>query len=226
MESNCPEAKYLLPGCQLASIVHAVSLCRFPVLAHEQSWDGTNYNIQDSCGSFGTISFAQAGIVGVFFDCNSKRNPHVLGEYVDPNAYFRGMPEILRSIAESEALQYTLEEYNGQVNPMITAAFWCRYPDTVLQSSESWEDSLSNGVHLVERQLQPADVAMKHWIDDSELSESEATLCWELFQRLTAQGVDRIKLDDSEQEFLRRNSVSNEGLDACCQLLSAIGFAT
>jgi hypothetical protein len=64
-------------GCVLASIAHAVFLCRAPLLAHERSWNGSTYGVTDSQGTSGAIVFGEDRhqFVAAFFAEHSSRNP-------------------------------------------------------------------------------------------------------------------------------------------------------
>jgi hypothetical protein len=54
-----PPKTSLWRGSLLASIAHAVFVARAPFLAYSQSWDGRNYSLQDSTGSYGTTAFGR-----------------------------------------------------------------------------------------------------------------------------------------------------------------------
>src|SRR5207248_1258528 len=119
-----PQQRLIWPGAILGSIAHAIFVSHCPDLSCEQSWDGSNYNVQDSAGSRGTIAFSGEKFVGVFFYERSDRNPfHSKSEY-ELDRFFTGLPHDLRSLAQDEALQYVLQESNGAAIPIITSAFW------------------------------------------------------------------------------------------------------
>jgi hypothetical protein len=67
----------LWQGCVLASIAHAVFLCRAPLLAHERSWNGSTYGVTDSQGTRGAIVFGEdrQQFIAAFFAEHSSRNP-------------------------------------------------------------------------------------------------------------------------------------------------------
>ena len=79
MESHgaFPLNSALWQGCVLASIAHAVFLCRAPLWAHERSWNGSTYGVTDSQGTHGAIVFGEdrQQFIAAFFAEHSSRNP-------------------------------------------------------------------------------------------------------------------------------------------------------
>src|SRR5262245_39756267 len=65
----------LQDGAILASLAHACFIVAKPVLSNEQYWAGRNYCVEDSAGSFGTVTFDSDKVVGAFFSAGSERNP-------------------------------------------------------------------------------------------------------------------------------------------------------
>ena len=53
-------------GCILSGIAHAIAVAKFPEISYEHSWDGINYNIQNSEGIRGTITFGKKLCVAAF----------------------------------------------------------------------------------------------------------------------------------------------------------------
>ena len=49
----------------MASIVHAIMVGKYNLLASEQSWDGANYNFQNMEGVRGVISFTEGEYICV-----------------------------------------------------------------------------------------------------------------------------------------------------------------
>jgi hypothetical protein len=66
-------------GCVLASIAHAVFLCRAPLLAYERSWNGSTYGVTDTQGTRGAIVFGEdrRQFVAAFFAEHGGRNPFI-----------------------------------------------------------------------------------------------------------------------------------------------------
>lgn len=151
-QESFPQCMQLWKGAILGTIAHAIRVTSNPDFSHEQSWDGSNYSVQDSMGSRGTISFAKERIVGVFFDKDSPRNPFRSGQAYDLDSLLAGMPTEHLSIANNEALQYVLQEYGGTAMPIITAAFWSA--GDYLTAAEPWSQVFVHGAHLIRIQLQ------------------------------------------------------------------------
>jgi len=217
-----PKFDTLRRGAILGSIVHAVMLCRYPELSHEQSWDGTNYSIQDSMGSRGTIAFRGAKAVGVFFDKNSPRNPFLSKEPYDPDRFFRGMPGDLLPLAGEEALQYVLDEYKGKTSPIITAAFWTEGES--LAAAEEWPPVFDNGAHLIRIQLMDTNTALQEWRAQYEMSAEQVALAQTLFQRKIAAREGPVELAADERQFLAGQAESPDGLDEALESLKEIGI--
>ena len=217
-----PEKERLWPGAILASIVHAIMVSRYPDLAHEQSWDGPNYNVQDSMGSRGTITFSGDHLVGVFFDEHSSRNPFRPGSDYIPERLFTGMPDNLRSLADDEALQYVLQEYQGAIVPVFTAVFWD--DGERLAAAELWQRVFAHGAHLVRLQLMNAEAALAEWQKAYEMSSSQVTLARCLFDRKMAAPNIPIELKGWEPDAVVAEAKSAEGLKESRTSFAEIGI--
>lgn len=221
-KKQIPQASSLLQGSFLGTIAHSISVMLYPDFSHEQSWDGINYNIQDSMGSRGTVTFAGDQVVGVFFDCNSPRNPYRSGEnnQILLQRLFNGIPAYLWNIAKKEALQYVLQEYNGQVLPVVTAVFWSK--GEYLTAAEPWDRVFGHGAHLVKLQLLDIESAIVGWQEEYEFLPAQVDLMRQLFNRKMAAPGHSILLSEQELSILR--SRGTEGLEASRELLAAIGL--
>ncbi|OUB16011.1 hypothetical protein BK708_24175 [Bacillus thuringiensis serovar yunnanensis] len=67
------DKEQLWKGCVLNSIAHAINVAHCPDFSHESSWDGFNYNMQDSQGRQGTITFHPNYTIVCLQDVNSER---------------------------------------------------------------------------------------------------------------------------------------------------------
>jgi hypothetical protein len=215
-----PPRMRLWQGAILGTIAHAIWIVADPLLAAEQSWDGPNYNVQDSMGSRGTITFAGERAVGVFFDAHSRRSPFRSGRDYDLRSFFTGISDELYSLAQQEALQYVLDDYRGALVPIITAAFWSE--GEFLAVAEPWPEVVTNGAHLVSIQLMEPDAAMVEWREECEMSPSQVALMRSLFDRKMATPNAPVVLEDSERDIL--TSEGDEGIDESRRLLAAIGI--
>ena len=204
-----PERKQIWPGAVLGSIVHAIIVSRYPNISNEQSWDGANYNVQDSMGSRGTIAFSGDNLVGVFFDERSPRNPFHSKKPYELNWFLKDIPASLHNLAYDEALQYVLQEYRGKIVPVITSAFWDDGEN--LTAVEPWEEVFANGAHLMRIQLLDTGIALKEWKSLYEMSSSEVALARSLFERKIAEPSRSIKLEVSERNILSAGAKGVEG---------------
>ncbi len=216
----------LFHGAVLASVGHAVYVCRAPDFAAENSWDGQNYNVQDSQGSRGTISFHRDGVVGAFFMADCDRDPFRGGVLIPPRDLLEGAPKSLRDLAESEAFQYLLQEYDGETRPIVTAAFWGESNTGPLCSIETWPETLEHGACLVELVMLGPQAAMEERIKEYRFSKSEVELIWTVFGRRMAEGANPIDLTPSERDTLRSNAISDVAWDACRESFAEIDILT
>jgi hypothetical protein len=217
-----PERQRLWEGAILGSLVHAIMAARYPELAHEQSWDGTNYNVQDSMGSRGTVSFSGQRVVGAFFDAKSPRNPFQSGGTYDVAKLARQMPAEHRRIAEAEAFQYLLQEYGGKTVPVVTAAFWNEGPQ--LTAGESWRHVYENGAHLVRRQLLDLDAALIDWQQAYGMSAPQLGLARQLFELKLLKPNAPLTLGADESKIIQAEAEGPEGLEASRGSFSEIGI--
>jgi hypothetical protein len=210
----------LQKGCWLATIAHAIFVAQHVELANEQSWDETNYNIQDTQGSLGTVSFAQKGVVGAFFDLHSPRNPVTSEMPYDLNALLAEMPRELKDVAEREPLQYLIQDFKGTDVPVITAIFW--EASGRLVSNEPWPNVISNGAHLIETQLQPEAEAINIFRSHYGFSQIQIELLQSLFARKVAAGDASLILSAEERAALSKEG--SEGIEESRALLAGIAI--
>lgn len=209
----------------LASIAHAVFVCRYPDLSNEQSWDGANYNVQDSAGSRATIAFSDERFVGVFFSEGSARNPFHSKATYDLNHFLKDLPPDLQSLAHDEALQYVLQEFNGNTTPIITAAFWGDGKSGRIAAAESWTEVFENGAFLVQNQLVEVESAIQHWKSDFDLSTEEVELVRSLFDRKKTQSRSLIEMNDIERHLWREIADGQDGVEASRESFAEIGIS-
>ncbi|MFB9328942.1 hypothetical protein ACFFSY_23655 [Paenibacillus aurantiacus] len=167
----------LWQGCILASIAHAIDTAHNPEFAHEQSWDGCNYNVQNTSGTRGTVTFQSEYMVAAFRNEHSERLRHAK----DALDYLIDSPDEVKSLAEQETLQYLLDDVDGQTVPLITTAFWG--DGEGIYSQDAMGDMLENGGFLLERQALDADHAINEWQAYYDMSETQTILLRSLFKR-------------------------------------------
>jgi hypothetical protein len=219
-EEAFPHSQELWQGAILGTIFHAVWIAQDSTLAYEQSWDGLNYNIQDSMGSRGTVTFSKEHLVGAIFDNNSLKNPFLsLLEY-EVHDFFEGAPKEVLYIAESETLQYLLQEYKYLVQPVITAAFWSI--DDRITASEPWNKVFVNGAHLLRRQLLDLERATMEWKRYYNMSNEQVSLVVSLFNRRVSARDSLITIRRDEVALIKAQG--DDGWEEARELLTEIGF--
>ena len=166
----------LWKGCILAGLVHAIMVAHYPFIANEHSWDGQNYSVQDSSGQRGTVSFSQNCCVAAFRNDNSKR----IEKMLKPEQFFVGASDEILKLANSEALQYLLDEVDGEIRPVITTAFWGK---DLLFSNDSFDEMLLNGGNLLKYQALDVTAAIQLWKEFYDMSEKQLQLLKSIFNR-------------------------------------------
>ncbi|WP_074606395.1 hypothetical protein [Bacillus cereus group sp. BfR-BA-01350] len=192
------DREQLWKGCILNSIANAIFVAHAPDFSHESSWDGCNYSMQDSQGGRGTITFHPDYTIVCLQDVNSER--------IDEKSYFEGAPSEVIDIAKEEALQYVLEEVEGETVPFITTAFWIE--DSGAYSIDSFEEMEEHGGFLLEIPLLDTESAMERLEEEYELTEEQIELVQLVYERkiknpneeimLSKEEVAMIGMDDSE----------------------------
>ena len=210
----------LFHGCVFATIAHAIHTVEYSELGFEQSWDDKSYNVSDSEGSLGTVTFGDNVTVGAFFDSHSNRSPMTSERPYDLDAMLREMPTSVRELAEREALQYLLQNLDGKEVPLITTVFWSENDQLV--ASEPWEDVLKHGGHLVEVQLAPVDVAIARWTSNYGFEPDQVDLLRSLYERWRAARDSQVTLTAPDQAVLTKRGTV--GLDVARQLLATISI--
>ena len=200
-------------GCVLAGLANAITISKYPMLAHEQSWDGYNYSVQDSAGQRGTISFVDGcadgcmngNCVAAFRNENSER----IADLGLAENYFQGAPSEIIELANAEALQYLLDEVDGEVRPFITTAFWGK---DELYSNDTFEDMLVNGGELLEKQSMDIDDAIDAWQDYLEMNDEQIELLISLYERKVNNFSEPLTLSEEEIDII---CIDDEGLEEC-----------
>ncbi|MBT2701221.1 hypothetical protein J7E79_28490 [Bacillus sp. ISL-40] len=199
------DREQLWEGCILASIAHAIMVAHYPEFSHEQSWDDINYNVQDSSGTRGTITFHPNYLVGAFRNDNSER----LSENIDALDYFIDAPEEAKTLAVNETLQYVLDDVDGKTAPVVTTAFWGNCDG--IYSKDKFEDFIENGGFLIERQVTDIKTAINEWKEDYEMSETQVNLLQSVFKRKISNSTGDIVLTEDEIKMIE--SDDDEGLN-------------
>lgn len=186
-------ANQVWQGVILASIAHAIMVAFYPELAHEHSWDGQNYSIQDSQGGIGTISFQGNEFIGVL-RCNTEG-------YIDNlTNYLKDVPNNLKVLAQNEALQYMRLEVNGNAMPIITTAFWSN--DRKVFTVDGLEGFKENGGSLITNISNDVESAIAAWEEYYEMNDSQLSLLRILYEKRISSPSAKIIISRTEIEMI------------------------
>ncbi|HDR3889883.1 TPA: hypothetical protein QCO65_004359 [Bacillus cereus] len=195
----------LWKGCILRSIADAIFVAHAPDFSHESSWDDFNYSVQDSQGGRGTITFHPKYTIVCLQDVNSER----IDEWIDAANYFEGAPSEVVDIAKEEALQYLLEEVEGETVLFITTAFWI--DDNGAYSIDSFEEMEENGGFLLEIPMLDTKSAIERLEEEYELTEEQIDLLQLVYERKIQNPTEEITLSKEEVAMIGTND--SEGLE-------------
>lgn len=201
--------------CILTSISHAISTANNPDFSYEHSWDGLNYNLQDSHGTRGTITFYHQLVVAAFRNERSER----LYETKNAMAYFADAKEEAKLIAKNETLQYLLEENDGCIKPLITTVFW---GEKDVYSCDDYEAFTSQSGDMLTIQFMEFDKAVEALIEVHDFSTKQTQLLLSLYERKIDNPEVEIVMTRSEISMLE--SEDEEGLEESEVLFNELGI--
>ncbi len=216
-----PTRSRLWQGAILHTIAHAIWIMQHPLLADEVVWRGFNYEIDNSEGTRGIITFSDAGIVGVFRDNLSPRAPwSSKPDSYDFTDFLKGIPTDLYNLMKQHALPY-MHTFGPIIDsPVITAAFWGN--GEALTASEPWSQVLENGANILDIELLDFDEALAVVEENYDFLPFQLATVKTLFKRKMAEPDSVITL--SEQETNSLTEVSSEGFEESSELFLAIGI--
>jgi hypothetical protein len=116
-------------------------------------------------------------------------------------------------------LQYLLDDYEGSVQPIITAACWT--DGDTLTAREPWQTVRAHADHRLTFLTLPMEEAIAAWIEEYEFSEKQAGLLRDLFTRRIATMPPILV---NEQEHRALTAYGDTGLAESRGLLAAIGI--
>lgn len=209
--------KKLWEGCILTTIAHAIMIERYPELTNEQSWDGINYNVQDSCGCRGTITFHKKYLVAVFQDINNKE---MIEKCAKKGAFsiLNIKHKIIEEIARDEALQYVLDDVNGNTVPLITTGFWGI--NNEIYSGYEYKTVEENGAYIITNQTKEFDENLQALINYYDINGELVKLIESIYFRKIQNTNSDIVLYESEKKILLETYGSE--LAECKQTLRQI----
>ena len=190
LKVDCTAAT-LKERCFFAALVHAIAVARFPQIGFEQSWSGVSYNMNDGAGQRGTISFSKDGCTAAFRNESSERM------HWEDNGIrlLRDLPKKLSSLMENETLEFLLDDVQGCVRPVITAAFWGR---DSLFSFDALDELKEHGASLLTFQLLEIERAESLWQEYYEMTKEQINLAKSLFVRKMHDSHKQITLTEFE----------------------------
>lgn len=198
----------------LISIANAIMIGFYPELSHENSWDKYNYNIQDSMGSRGTITFKDGEIVGAF---RNDDEPILQGL----ETYLDQIPNTLKKILMEETLQYLLDEdVNGDILPCITTFFVIQYNNAVSINTDEEFHIKSGG--LISIMCSDYNQVVDFLEESYEMNEIQLTLMDRIYKRK----INNLELDIvlTREEIYMIGDLDDELLVFCRTAFNEIGI--
>lgn len=191
--------KKLWEGCILTTIAHAIMVEEYLELSNEQSWDGMNYNVQDSCGCRGTITFHEKYLVAVFQDINNKK---MIEKCIKEGALniLNIKQKSIEDIASDEALQYVLDDVNGNTIPLITTGFWGI--NNEIYSAHEYKTVEENGAYIITNQIKRLDENLQQLINYYDINDELVKLIESIYFRKIQNPASNIKLRENEKNVL------------------------
>lgn len=186
-------------GCITASVAHAIMITRFPELDYEQSWDGSNYSINDSQGSRGTISFKDEICLAAF----RKESITASNNIFEALEYIKDAPLSFHKLAKSDTFQYLLENKKGKPQPSITGAFWG--DKFGLYSMVDLTEMFVDGGHLFKNMVLSFEENKEAWIKYYEMNNNQI----EVLDYV----IERISVNQENNFILEKNYVKLIGAE-------------
>jgi hypothetical protein len=220
-----PSRAELWQGVVLGTIAHAIWMAPDSTYSYGQGWDGPNYLLKDGRGDCAALTFTPERVVGAFFDLHSVRSPFrdvpklPFGQVYRIEDYFVGAPIEAQALARQEALTYVFDDYEGEAQPVITAACWSE--GDLLAAREPWQEVRPVCAHLLNIQTMPPEQAVAAWTEEYEFDDDQVALLRALFDRRMA-SVHPITVEGNERRTLTARG--DEGLAESRALLAAIGI--
>jgi len=167
----------LYERCVMASVVHAIMVGKYNLLASEQSWDGINYNFQNMEGVRGVISFSEGEYICAI------QNDEEYEEDIEQQVaeILKGASAEILDLAQEEALQYMMVDYKGKYVPFITSAFWG--DGDINYSNQSEEQLIKKSEKIIMPFLYSEDDAKKYWKNYYEMTDEQIGLAEDIYKR-------------------------------------------
>lgn len=223
----------LWEGAIVGGITNALMSARSDLFGNFRQWsgneythDGFDYVLDGMDGREGVIVFEhgwhdpEGCLVGLFFDANSKLSPYSTEEY-DINKFLEGIPEFQREIATYAIKDYLSEEDDGQIFPIVTAAFW--NDGEALIGNASWQEIFTNGGSLIETELMGySELSMGIWKKSYETDEAVFDLIVDLYKKRIDQPYGAINLSEDYYFQFAKLIKDKKSFSMCESLLSGL----
>ena len=211
-------------GAILHSIVNATMIAQNPGYARYLYWDNYNYVMNSMDGLYGTVAFEnpEGSLVAVFFDAHSMYNP-ISHHYVyELDKFFCGMPAGVRTVLKDRALRYNRQFFQGEVTPLVTAAYWD--DGEFLTAAYPWDAVMANGACIMSIELMDCELALDELRDAYQMSQGQVDFARSVFERKMDQRRERFELARSEIDWLVSTSSHPNAMEDCRRAFAAIGI--
>jgi hypothetical protein len=208
-------------GCVFGTIAHAVFCLSNPELEPGQSWENSNYNVQDFAGRLGTITFLDGALVAALFDGHSRRTRDDSTNFIE--IALAEAPAAIKTVAKTVTFQYMLQSEGGVVEPRVTALFWSEDGER-LTAPEPWTEVYANGGELLRRQFLGVPAGAQAWFDEYSLNLRESTQVSGLFEAWKSGRIQLQLPAEAENYADAYSKPSANGVNAYRRTLEGIGF--
>lgn len=199
----------LYKRCVYSSIAHAVYTFREPFFAFEQSWDNKNFSFYIN-STRGTISFDEGKQIvsaAARYESSNRIQLYPAKNAVD---LFKGAPQDVVALAESEALQYLIDDVNGIQCPVATVAMWNKGNEITLSDSE--DIFVEHGGDFILKLCNLNFNLVDHWQQEYELTSIESDLINNIFTSFMSN--QQIVLNKESKKMLKKSKGKKQGLES------------
>ena len=202
----------IFKGCLIASIAHAIMTNIYPELSYEQSWDGSNYSIQNTSGIRGTITFESDYCIGAIRDDSSDCivSEDGIGKYMSD------FPLKIVRKAYDETLQYLLLDTNGYITPCITSIFYA--DDTDIYFDTNLNENIKSDFALFEGVILSEEKAIDLWKEYYDMDSKSIRLLRSLFQIKLKDFSSKIILNEEEIQLIPGDYINDECAESLREL--------
>lgn len=201
---QCNIENNIYNNCILTMVAHSIMARKYPELNYEFSWDDVTFNINDSQGCRGSISFCKNSIVGFFQNMSLINNESVPALILEKVTF--GFPNDIINIANHEALRYLLYDDNDSkiATPLVTTGFYVSDENNVIYINEEYDDFIKNGAYCIENQLKSFRETYNYLLDNYEMDEMESELLLQIY-KLRINSEEKIYLNAEIIKALSEN---------------------